>query len=126
MPGGDDTITIDDQDTPLGNVPAEGETEIIEDEPLPLADMPEEEEDTADEEEEETPPLAVEAEEEEETVEIEDEEQPLASPSVIAGAKHCIFHFLELILAGGTAAYGVGSGRKEKKKIDELKKGKRG
>ena len=103
----DDTETINDPTTPLGGAP--------------------EEEATTTEEEEQTPPLAVEEEEEpEETVEIDEPEQPLASPSVIAGAKHCIFHFLELILAGGTAAYGVGSGRKDKKKIDELKKGKRG
>ncbi|MCI9220364.1 MAG: hypothetical protein HFH94_11610 [Lachnospiraceae bacterium] len=55
-------------------------------------------------------------------VELEDDITPLASPTVVEGAKHCIFHFLELILAGGTAAYGAGTNRKDRKKIKELKK----
>ncbi|MCM1025987.1 MAG: hypothetical protein NC432_06100 [Roseburia sp.] len=76
--------------------------------------------------EEEVPPLAVENEEDTESIDIEEETAPLASAGVIEGAKHCVFHFLELILAGGTAAYGVGSTRKDKKKINDLKNGKRG
>lgn len=103
----------------------------IEDEEGPLAPTPEtdnglEEEGNVTDNEEEVPPLAVEDEEETGSVDIEDETAPLASPGVIEGTKHCIFHFLELILAGGTAAYGVGSTRKDKKKIDDLKNGKRG
>ena len=105
----------------------------IEEEDLPLV-APGEEDDVVDpeedvtenEEEEEVPPLAVEEEDEQEVIDIEDDTTPLASPEVVAGAKHCITHFLSLILAGGTAAYGVGSTRKDKKEIDELKKGKRG
>ena len=50
----------------------------------------------------------------------------MVSPEIAVGAKHCVTHFLELILAGGVSAYGIGSTRKQKKEINELKKGKRG
>ena len=76
--------------------------------------------------EEDEVPLPVEDEEDTEIEDIEDDPLPMSSPDLIVGAKHCITHFLELILAGGVTAYGFGSTRKQKKEIDDLKKGKRG
>lgn len=95
-------------------------------EETPDADGDEEDDAVDVDSEEEDVPLPVDEEEESDLEDIEDEDLPMSSSDVIMGAKHCITHFLELILAGGVTAYGFGSTRKQKKEIDDLKKGKRG
>jgi hypothetical protein len=53
---------------------------------------------------------------------IEDEETPLANMNLTASVKHCILHFIELILAAILGGAYVGSTRKQKKEIAEIKK----
>ncbi|WP_300773346.1 hypothetical protein [uncultured Acetatifactor sp.] len=109
---------IDDEPTPLAG-PGEGED-------ADLAGDGEDDLVEPDNGEDEDVPLPVEEDEEPEMEDLEDDTVPLSSPDLVVGAKHCITHFLELILAGGVTAYGFGSTRKQKKEIDDLKRGKRG
>ncbi len=138
VPVGPGEVTIPDDDVPQGPFEDEGDTgveENTEDEGnvnIPDENVPQGgygEEDTtepAEEDEEDVPPLAVTDEEEAEYVDIDEESLPLVSPEIAISAKHCVTHILEYILAGGVTAYGIGSTRKQKKEINELKKGKRG
>lgn len=103
-------VNIPDENVPQGGY---GEEDTTEPEP-------------AEEDEEDVPPLAVTDEDEAGYVDIDEESLPLVSPEIAIGAKHCVTHILEYILAGGVTAYGIGSSRKQKKEINELKKGKRG
>ena len=109
---------------PMGGMPEDGEEDDAPDDDGDREDDFEDQEE--DDEEEEEVPLPVEDEDDSGEVDIDDETLPLVSPDLVMGTKHCISHFLELILAGGVTAYGFGSTRKKKKEIDELKKGKRG
>lgn len=58
-----------------------------------------------------------------ETVNITDEEVPQAEFGGTPSVKHCPMHFIELILAAIMGGAYVGSTRKQKKEIKELKKG---
>lgn len=53
---------------------------------------------------------------------IEDEDTPLANMNLPHAIRHCILHIIELILAAIMGGVYVGSTRKKKKEIAELKK----
>ena len=57
-----------------------------------------------------------------EMVGIEDQEVPLANTDLVDNVKHCILHFIEWLLAAIMAGAYIGSTRKQKKEIAELKR----
>ena len=59
--------------------------------------------------------------ENQELIESEDGEVPLADTNLVESAKHCILHFLEMLLAGGLFLYNAGSTKKQKKELAELR-----
>ena len=113
VPGGDGPATPagDGPAAPVGTgiVPAAAAPVVaVQDDEVPLAVMDVEDELQESDEQGLTP--------------IEDEETPLANKDLVESVRHCILHFIELILAAIMGGTYIGSTRKQKKEIAALKK----
>ena len=64
----------------------------------------------------------VQAVDENELTSITDEETPLDNMNLAESVRHCILHFIELILAAIMGGAYIGSTRKQKKEIADIKK----
>ncbi len=59
---------------------------------------------------------------EDELTPIVDEETPLDNMNLAESVRHCILHFIELILAAIMGGAYIGSTRKQKKEIADIRK----
>lgn len=80
---------------------------------MPIPVMPDEEEET----------LITEAGGGQEFTEVQDEEVPLDNTNLAQSVKHCVLHFMELLMAAVVGGAYIGSTRKQKREIAKMKKG---